>query len=295
MSASNSPATLNGSGRLTKAADNGSGGKSDAEMLDDGAVEDDESEFEDMPNSAASSGGGESLAGNANNNQLTTAPAGASLAAPRSVAQLPRQRVRKLARPSKVARLCSECGTGDTPSWRRGADGARTLCNACGLQFIRRVKKEERLEVLKNWREGDPEPPRPRGRPLEHPIPPPPRKRKAPTPSPPSPLTSSSDRAATPVLDLLAAVSIGSATPQPAVAAHQLPNLTGAPWPPTTAQFLLQARSPPPIVAPTRDIPATLPSLLLSIPTRKAAKTTDATKPKSSVDFLLNSDDGEAE
>lgn len=29
---------------------------------------------------------------------------------------------------------CHSCRTSDTPEWRRGPDGARTLCNACGLR-----------------------------------------------------------------------------------------------------------------------------------------------------------------
>lgn len=29
---------------------------------------------------------------------------------------------------------CHACGINETPEWRRGPDGARTLCNACGLR-----------------------------------------------------------------------------------------------------------------------------------------------------------------
>lgn len=29
---------------------------------------------------------------------------------------------------------CHSCNRVDTPEWRRGPDGARTLCNACGLR-----------------------------------------------------------------------------------------------------------------------------------------------------------------
>lgn len=36
---------------------------------------------------------------------------------------------------------CQSCGTSDTPEWRRGPDGARTLCNACGLHFAKLVRK----------------------------------------------------------------------------------------------------------------------------------------------------------
>ena len=29
---------------------------------------------------------------------------------------------------------CQSCNRAETPEWRRGPDGARTLCNACGLR-----------------------------------------------------------------------------------------------------------------------------------------------------------------
>lgn len=33
---------------------------------------------------------------------------------------------------------CHSCNRAETPEWRRGPDGARTLCNACGLRtFLR--------------------------------------------------------------------------------------------------------------------------------------------------------------
>lgn len=35
---------------------------------------------------------------------------------------------------------CHSCNRAETPEWRRGPDGARTLCNACGLRkFIFRI------------------------------------------------------------------------------------------------------------------------------------------------------------
>lgn len=33
-----------------------------------------------------------------------------------------------------VGHRCHSCNTTETPEWRRGPDGARTLCNACGLR-----------------------------------------------------------------------------------------------------------------------------------------------------------------
>lgn len=31
---------------------------------------------------------------------------------------------------------CHSCNRAETPEWRRGPDGARTLCNACGLRKV---------------------------------------------------------------------------------------------------------------------------------------------------------------
>ncbi|KAI4844210.1 hypothetical protein E4T44_06320 [Aureobasidium sp. EXF-8845] len=37
--------------------------------------------------------------------------------------------------------LCTECGTVDSPEWRRGPHGVKTLCNACGLRWSKAQKK----------------------------------------------------------------------------------------------------------------------------------------------------------
>lgn len=40
---------------------------------------------------------------------------------------------------------CHHCGANETPEWRRGPDGARTLCNACGL-YHSKMKRKNKLE-----------------------------------------------------------------------------------------------------------------------------------------------------
>ncbi|KAH3756096.1 hypothetical protein Pelo_12084 [Pelomyxa schiedti] len=45
--------------------------------------------------------------------------------------------------PVKKPLHCAECGTSSTPEWRRGKDGPNTLCNACGLQFSKRLRSEK--------------------------------------------------------------------------------------------------------------------------------------------------------
>lgn len=37
---------------------------------------------------------------------------------------------------------CHRCGITDTPEWRKGPNGARTLCNACGLYHAKILKRE---------------------------------------------------------------------------------------------------------------------------------------------------------
>ncbi|KAH6686965.1 hypothetical protein F5X68DRAFT_261936 [Plectosphaerella plurivora] len=50
----------------------------------------------------------------------------------------------KRKRSRETAVSCVRCGTDDTPKWRPGPDGQRTLCNVCGLLFARR----ERMKYL---------------------------------------------------------------------------------------------------------------------------------------------------
>lgn len=50
---------------------------------------------------------------------------------------------------------CSECGTFETPEWRRGPDGNCTLCNACGLYHAKLMKAagdESTIQKIKHRR-----------------------------------------------------------------------------------------------------------------------------------------------
>ncbi|KAK6338696.1 blue light receptor [Orbilia brochopaga] len=37
--------------------------------------------------------------------------------------------------------VCTDCGTLDSPEWRKGPTGPKTLCNACGLRWAKKEKK----------------------------------------------------------------------------------------------------------------------------------------------------------
>ncbi|KAH7186992.1 hypothetical protein DER44DRAFT_754093 [Fusarium oxysporum] len=52
--------------------------------------------------------------------------------------EIKKQRART-ARPGR----CHKCSRIDTPEWRRGPDGARTLCNACGLHYAKLKRKRQ--------------------------------------------------------------------------------------------------------------------------------------------------------
>ncbi|PVZ99954.1 hypothetical protein BB558_004014 [Smittium angustum] len=50
----------------------------------------------------------------------------------------------KLPLQQKGANSCQSCGTFKSPEWRRGPNGHKTLCNACGLRYSRALKKEKK-------------------------------------------------------------------------------------------------------------------------------------------------------
>ena len=41
------------------------------------------------------------------------------------------------------ALVCADCRTTDSPEWRKGPLGAKSLCNACGLRYAKRIRKSE--------------------------------------------------------------------------------------------------------------------------------------------------------
>ncbi|KAJ6149101.1 hypothetical protein N7471_000300 [Penicillium samsonianum] len=43
----------------------------------------------------------------------------------------------------KAQHVCSDCGTADSPEWRKGPNGPKTLCNACGLRWSKKEKRRQ--------------------------------------------------------------------------------------------------------------------------------------------------------
>eukprot|EP01117_Protostelium_nocturnum_P001350 TRINITY_DN11663_c0_g1_i1.p1 TRINITY_DN11663_c0_g1~~TRINITY_DN11663_c0_g1_i1.p1 ORF type:complete len:246 (-),score=43.18 TRINITY_DN11663_c0_g1_i1:48-785(-) len=53
------------------------------------------------------------------------------------------RRARAKQEPSTQRLQCKSCGETETCEWRRGPDGYKSLCNACGIHFAKMVKREE--------------------------------------------------------------------------------------------------------------------------------------------------------
>jgi DNA-directed RNA polymerase subunit RPC12/RpoP len=48
--------------------------------------------------------------------------------------------------------VCTDCGTLDSPEWRKGPNGPKTLCNACGRKFLHHeVKRLDLLTAAVRW------------------------------------------------------------------------------------------------------------------------------------------------
>lgn len=64
-------------------------------------------------------------------------------AAPDSTGDTPQERAapKRRGRKKKASATCGQCLLTQTPEWRRGPDGSRTLCNACGLYYLKLVKR----------------------------------------------------------------------------------------------------------------------------------------------------------
>jgi len=49
---------------------------------------------------------------------------------------------RRPAHMDKNMLFCHFCGRKDTPEWRKGPAGPATLCNACGLQWAKKMRAQ---------------------------------------------------------------------------------------------------------------------------------------------------------
>uniref|UniRef100_A0A7S4MN26 GATA-type domain-containing protein n=1 Tax=Vannella robusta TaxID=1487602 RepID=A0A7S4MN26_9EUKA len=74
---------------------------------------------------------------------------------------------------------CAQCQTSDTPCWREGPQGARTLCNACGIRWKRLLGRNKRStkrsstpksKPAKKKQQPQPQQPQPQPAKVETPI-----------------------------------------------------------------------------------------------------------------------------
>ncbi|KAI7862383.1 white collar one A [Spinellus fusiger] len=49
----------------------------------------------------------------------------------------PKRRKRKHRQQQEVSKMCAQCQSQDSPEWRRGPNGPKELCNACGLRYAK--------------------------------------------------------------------------------------------------------------------------------------------------------------
>ncbi|KAF1805156.1 GATA-type zinc finger transcription factor [Mucor lusitanicus] len=59
-------------------------------------------------------------------------------------------RQRKRGKRPQFRGRCHSCNISETPEWRRGPDGARTLCNACGLHYAKLARKQQENRGMSN-------------------------------------------------------------------------------------------------------------------------------------------------
>ncbi|KAJ3365770.1 blue light receptor [Allomyces javanicus] len=69
---------------------------------------------------------------------------GSDEASAAAAAAAAKKRKRRASKPA-TDRVCIDCGTTTSPEWRKGPTGAKTLCNACGLRYAKKVKTEKQL------------------------------------------------------------------------------------------------------------------------------------------------------
>ncbi|KAJ1985530.1 hypothetical protein H4R33_003970 [Dimargaris cristalligena] len=51
------------------------------------------------------------------------------------------RRKKRRTKTEALEHVCTDCGTVESPEWRKGPQGPKTLCNACGLRWAKKNKK----------------------------------------------------------------------------------------------------------------------------------------------------------
>ncbi|KAL7314909.1 hypothetical protein PS15m_006424 [Mucor circinelloides] len=48
-----------------------------------------------------------------------------------------KQKKKKVVEPTEISKMCAQCQSTDSPEWRKGPNGPKELCNACGLRYAK--------------------------------------------------------------------------------------------------------------------------------------------------------------
>ncbi|KAK9692451.1 white collar 2 type of transcription factor [Basidiobolus ranarum] len=119
-----------------------------------GELDDDMSEGlaynDDLRNSLDLRGGrgdrGASSSTLTSNNSYTAAKSEKPVLAQLGTTTATTKKKRKHKMEDDIDRVCTECGKTDSPEWRKGPHGPKTLCNACGLRWAKRSRLESKAE-----------------------------------------------------------------------------------------------------------------------------------------------------
>ncbi|KAJ1925117.1 hypothetical protein IWQ60_004758 [Tieghemiomyces parasiticus] len=60
------------------------------------------------------------------------------------------RRKKRRTKTDALEHVCTDCGTVESPEWRKGPQGPKTLCNACGLRWAKKNKKVDPMEPGSN-------------------------------------------------------------------------------------------------------------------------------------------------
>ncbi|WIA14550.1 hypothetical protein OEZ85_003067 [Tetradesmus obliquus] len=111
-------------------------GMQQQQQYEDAAMHDAAGEPDGAATSKGGSGKGGSVGSNSNRSRRAGAAARVAAAAAAAGAAAGGNGIRGI--PGKV---CCECGATQTPQWREGPQGPKTLCNACGVRYQRSQSK----------------------------------------------------------------------------------------------------------------------------------------------------------
>ncbi|KAL0084034.1 GATA-type zinc finger transcription factor [Phycomyces blakesleeanus] len=59
-----------------------------------------------------------------------------------------RKKQRKRKHIQEISKMCAQCQSQDSPEWRRGPNGPKELCNACGLRYAKTIQTRPKITAI---------------------------------------------------------------------------------------------------------------------------------------------------